>query len=480
MSTVPFTRTRNQTFTDKSLPNNLDAERSVLGAILLDNDAIKTVVREHLNAHDFFLDQHKRIYLAMLELAAAQKPIDLITLTEHLHQKTILESAGGAPYLASLADGMPKVSNVGHYARIVLDKAVRRNVIHLTHNLQQRAFEESENPTELLQNAESDIKELWVPKDDQRLVAVDILDFLTMKLDPIDFMFEPILPVNNSAMIWALTGAGKTYVMLYMAYCLAIGAPQCFVWDIPKRRPVTYVDGEMDELTLQERMQEISRGFMTDLGLPERGFFKVITPDQQPKNPPRINSKEGRARIEEYLTEGSLLVLDNLSALSPGADEKETEDWATQQEWILHLRRHKVGTFVVHHGNASGQKQFGSSKKEHQLSCNLRLSTSSEWTAEDGLRVKAQLDKLRRRGKDGRWKPQWGQPFEITLRTDNGIATFSHRPMKQLLRKRALEMLLAGMRENDVAQDTGLNRFQIYRLKQKLKADGADAAVADD
>lgn len=120
------------------LPNNLDAERSVLGAILLDNKAIDAAMV--LKREDFFLDQHQRVFAQMLSLAENQQPIDLVTLTEELHKRGNLEAAGGAPYLASLADGMPRVSNVEHYARIVQEKALLRSAIRRADAIQQSAF----------------------------------------------------------------------------------------------------------------------------------------------------------------------------------------------------------------------------------------------------------------------------------------------------------------------------------------------------
>ncbi|MHB8501877.1 MAG: replicative DNA helicase [Candidatus Acidiferrales bacterium] len=141
---------------EKPLPNNLDAERSVLGAILLDNNALNAAI-ENLRAEDFFLDQHRRVFTQMISLGEAQQAIDLITLTEELHRRGDLEAAGGAPYLASLADGMPKVSNIEHYARIVKEKALLRNLIHATHNIQQRAFEGEDGADTILDNAESSI-----------------------------------------------------------------------------------------------------------------------------------------------------------------------------------------------------------------------------------------------------------------------------------------------------------------------------------
>ena len=452
-----------------------------------DTDILKPLVAatDLLHSGDFLLAQHETIFRCMVKLASDHKPIDLVALTEALQATGELQTAGGTPYLAALADGMPRLSNVAHYAGIVSEKAKLRQIIHMAHSFQQRAFDSNEDNSsaQIFADLNEYLKLSGNGHRKDRLVAVDFHDFLLMKLDAIDFIIEPILPVANSAMIWSLTGAGKTYIMLYMAYCIAAGVPDCFVWNVPRARPVVYVDGEMDAQTLQERMGEISKGLREECGpasIPVRGNFKTITPDLQPKYPPRINTKEGRARIEEHFQEGCLFIADNISTLSPGADDKETEDWAPVQEWILYLRRKKVATFLVHHGNASGQKQLGSSKKEHQLSCNLRLRSSSDWTPDVGLRVEARLDKLRRRGKDGNWNPKWGQPFEIALRVDSGSATFSHQPMLKLLRERAIQMLLAGMRENDVAQETGLNRFQVYRLHKKVKSDGIAAAESSE
>jgi len=93
----------------------------------------------------------------MIALGENQQAIDLVTLTESLHRVGELESSGGAPYLAALADGMPRVSNVEHYARIVREKALLRNLIHATHNIQQRALEGEDGADTILDNAESSI-----------------------------------------------------------------------------------------------------------------------------------------------------------------------------------------------------------------------------------------------------------------------------------------------------------------------------------
>jgi replicative DNA helicase len=138
------------------MPSNLDAERCILGAILLDNNALNTAI-EALKPDDFFIPQHRSIFNQMIALGEAQHAIDLVTLTEELHRRGELESSGGAPYLASLVDGVPRVSNVEHYARIVKEKAMLRNLIHATHNIQQHAFDGEDGADTILDNAESSI-----------------------------------------------------------------------------------------------------------------------------------------------------------------------------------------------------------------------------------------------------------------------------------------------------------------------------------
>jgi replicative DNA helicase len=125
---------------ERPLPQNRDAERAILGAILLDSHALNSAV-EHLRPEDFFLDQHRRIFERMIELTEAQHAIDLVTLSEELSRRGELESAGGIGYLAQLSDGVARVTNVEHYARIVKDKSILRSLIYASINIQQRALD---------------------------------------------------------------------------------------------------------------------------------------------------------------------------------------------------------------------------------------------------------------------------------------------------------------------------------------------------
>src|SRR6202166_3895928 len=172
---------------EKPLPNNLDAERSVLGAILLDNNALNPAV-EHLRPEDFFMEQHRRGFTQMIALGESQQAIDLVTLTEELHRHGDLEASGGAPYLAALADGMPRVSNVEHYARIVKEKAVLRNLIHATHNIQERAFDGEDGADAVLDNAESSIFAL--AEDRVRAGLIPVKDIVRDNFERLEKIFR--------------------------------------------------------------------------------------------------------------------------------------------------------------------------------------------------------------------------------------------------------------------------------------------------
>ncbi|MFY9529027.1 MAG: replicative DNA helicase [Candidatus Acidiferrales bacterium] len=144
---------------ERPLPHNLEAERSILGAVLLDNHVLNTAI-EKLKPEDFFLDPHRRIFERMISLGEAQQAIDLVTLTENLDRSGELEASGGPAYLAQLLDGVPRTSNVDHYARIVKEKAVLRNLIHATDAIQQQALDAGEDADLILDRAESFIFQL--------------------------------------------------------------------------------------------------------------------------------------------------------------------------------------------------------------------------------------------------------------------------------------------------------------------------------
>src|SRR5437867_1885214 len=141
---------------EKTLPNNLDAERWILGAILLDDKALFPV-QEILRKEDFYLDSHRKIYEKMITLTSAGKAIDLITLMDELRRSNLVESTGGAAYLVSLTDGLPRATNVEHYAQIVKEKATLRRLIQISNEIMARSYQDEESTQEILEDVEKAI-----------------------------------------------------------------------------------------------------------------------------------------------------------------------------------------------------------------------------------------------------------------------------------------------------------------------------------
>jgi replicative DNA helicase len=138
---------------EKTLPNNLEAERSILGAILLDDSAFLSVF-ESLKPGDFYLDSHRKVFEKMLHLMSNSRPIDLVTLKEELQRTEELESVGGAAYLAGLTDGLPRALNIEHYARIVKEKSTLRRLIQISNEIMARSYQDQEPAEEILLHVE--------------------------------------------------------------------------------------------------------------------------------------------------------------------------------------------------------------------------------------------------------------------------------------------------------------------------------------
>jgi len=141
---------------EKTLPCNLEAERSILGAILLDDKAALAVF-EKLKPHDFYLDSHRRIFEKMVLLINNSRPIDLVTLKEELQRSNELESIGGAAYLAGLTDGLPRAINIEYYAEIVREKSTLRRLIQISSETMALSYQDEEPAQEILQNVEKAI-----------------------------------------------------------------------------------------------------------------------------------------------------------------------------------------------------------------------------------------------------------------------------------------------------------------------------------
>ena len=144
---------------DSGLPANVDAEKTILGAILLDN-AAHAEAAEKIEAEDFSLDSHQRIFRRMTELINSQKAVDIITLANELSRLKEIESIGGVAYLASLTEGLPRRPVIEEYIRIVKDKSMLRKLMLICSNAIAQAANQGEAALDVLGAAESRLMEV--------------------------------------------------------------------------------------------------------------------------------------------------------------------------------------------------------------------------------------------------------------------------------------------------------------------------------
>jgi replicative DNA helicase len=137
-------------------PQNLEAEQSVLGSILLEPEALSRVL-EVMTGEDFYRESHRKIFTAMLDLYQKGTPVDLITLSEHLQNRGHLEDVGGASYLISMTDAIPSAVHVEVYARIVREKSVLRRLINQATEIASKGYTFTGDAEDLLDEAEKAI-----------------------------------------------------------------------------------------------------------------------------------------------------------------------------------------------------------------------------------------------------------------------------------------------------------------------------------
>jgi replicative DNA helicase len=157
---------------DRPLPQNPDAERAVLGSILINNNAFYRVVGI-IDTEDFFKDGNRMIFMAMRSLAEASREIDNLTLKEELARRAQLESVGGSAYIAAMMDAVPDVANVERYARIVKEKSTLRRLIVMGNSVMRAALDAPNESSDVLSIAEKSIYEIAEGSTEKGFIALD-------------------------------------------------------------------------------------------------------------------------------------------------------------------------------------------------------------------------------------------------------------------------------------------------------------------
>jgi hypothetical protein len=448
------------------MPLNLDAERAVLGAILLDGNTPNValcVSTEFVNSSDFSLGFHQTIFRRMAEMANAGLVIDLVTLFDELTRAGELDLSGGVAYVSALVDGVPRVSNVSHYARIVRERATLRRLAYFGQALTESATQ----PGAEIEHIESQLRNVLLsltPNHNSGLRAVTTGELLTAELKPREMILDPILATQSLAMIYSERGTGKTFFGLGIAIAVATGG-NFLDWTAPTARRVLYVDGELPATTLRDRTLALIEGQEKN-GSPLQiaEMLRFVTPDLQTVSMPDFSTSQGQALIEKLLDGTELVIVDNLSALCRTGKENEGESWLPIQEWALRLRQRGISVLFIHHAGKNGA-QRGTSRREDLLDLVIALRHPRNYSPAEGLRCEVRFEKCRA------FLGAVAEPFEVRLtRTSNGHLAWAVCSINDVIGERASELFNSGASVRETAGELGISKSRAHRLKEKMGA----------
>jgi len=241
-------------------PQNLDAEMSLLGAVLIDEETLADI-SEHVTPRDFYDKRHAIVYDAMMRLYEKRKPVDLLTLTEELKRKKELETIGGSAYITELTNYVPTAAHAAAYAELVAQKAVRRRLIKASGDISELGYNEETSTQELLEQAEAELFSVSDQSLKQDLVSIESI--LTESFDRMEELHRNKGAIRGVRTGWrdldtmtaglqrsdliilaARPAMGKTTLVTNLAYNVATIAKQ----------PVLFFSLEMSKEQLVDRM----------------------------------------------------------------------------------------------------------------------------------------------------------------------------------------------------------------------------------
>ncbi len=318
-------------------PQNLEAEASLLGAVLIDSDAIVKIA-DIVNPEDFYDEKHRRIYEAILQLYEKHDPIDVLTLSDQLKGTGLLDVVGGAAYLTELTNFVPTAAHVEQYANIVAQKALRRRLIKASQDIVTLGYDENRNLQDLIEDAESrlfTVSQQHVKQDvtsleevlSQSFERLDELHKDKGKIRGVPTGFKDLdtilagLQPSDLFILAARPSMGKTALSLNLAHNVAVKADQA----------VLVFSLEMSKEQLVDRMLAMESGVdawaLRTGNLNDDDFEKIghamgtlseakIYIDDTPGI--TVSELRTKARREAHMRPLGLIVVDYLQLMSGG------------------------------------------------------------------------------------------------------------------------------------------------------------------
>jgi hypothetical protein len=271
---------------ERGMPASPDAERSILGAILLDGRHILETI-EGLNDEDFSLESHQRIYRRMLDLHTSGRAIDLVMLVEELARRKEVESIGGVAYIASLTEGLPRRVSIRDYVNIMADKSISRQLIRRCNEMAERAVDQRDHGADLIRELTEGMLDITARAKTLlhaaplREVFAGGLQFLASTQKSVEWAIEGLIQKRGNGVIVGDPGASKSLLTLHMLIHMTAGQD----WlgcTIPTPMRVALISREDEPgltqhrlLTLMEGVTDSVKDALFATNIDERMYFST-------------------------------------------------------------------------------------------------------------------------------------------------------------------------------------------------------------
>jgi hypothetical protein len=247
---------------EPELPASVQTEITVLGAMLLDQQAVRQATSA-LVPSDFSLNSHQRIFRVMAEMAADGRPVDLITVMDALIKKHELDAIGGASYLSFLTEGIPRNPNVESYIRLVKDKSLLRQLYGVFTSAAAAAADPVDDASSILQDVKQRLAELSTTtfrSNGDRKVLIGATDFLKDSPAETEWAVEGLIQRGGNGIVVGDPGSAKSFSTLDLAHHLVAGV-EWMAHAIPKRMKVAYIAREDHAGLTQQRALSLLKGY---------------------------------------------------------------------------------------------------------------------------------------------------------------------------------------------------------------------------
>ena len=310
----------------------------------------------------------------------------------------------------------------------------------------------------------------WQPNSNSKpsIVPLTAAEFLSLEIPRREMIMSPWLPEKGSVMIYSRRGVGKTLLGLTSAYAIAAGAG-FLGFEVERPRKVLYLDGEMPAQTMQDRLAAIIGSFPKEP--PTNEHFRILLSDLAEFGLPDLGSPEGQAWVDARVGDAEVIVADNISTLVRSGNENEAEGWLPMQSWALRHRRQGRTVVLLHHAGKGGA-QRGTSKREDVLDTVISLRHPADYSPEQGARFEVHYEKCRGFYGDG------AQAFEARYEVRDGVALWTRTEIVDAERARVVAAIKDGLSTREAAEELGMSKSKVDRLKRKAIELGELSATA--